>query len=154
MLGHNEIPLPPAALLAAAMLQRLAPAGASAVPLRRTGAALLAAGSGALLLGTLATFRRRNTTVDPTTPQQSSALVTSGANRFTRNPMYLGMSGLLSAHAMWRGSWQAWLPVAAFAATTDRFQIPREERALREKFGSSYTDYCSAVPRWLGPKRH
>ncbi|MBP2413513.1 protein-S-isoprenylcysteine O-methyltransferase Ste14 [Arthrobacter stackebrandtii] len=151
MLGHDEIPLPPTAVLAAALLQRLAPETATAVPQRRAGAALLAAGSGALLMGTLAAFRGEGTTVDPTAPQQSSTLVTAGANRFTRNPMYLGMAGLLAAHAAWRGSWQAWLPVAAFVATMDRFQIPREERALQERFGRSYTDYCSAVPRWLGP---
>lgn len=154
MLGHDEIPLPPTALLAATLLQRLTPTSTKAVPLRRAAAALMAAGSGALLLGTLAAFKGKGTTVDPTAPHRSSALVTTGANRFTRNPMYLGMAGLLAAHASWRGSWQAWLPVAAFTAAIDRLQIPREERALREKFGSSYDDYCSAVPRWLGPRQN
>lgn len=154
MFGHDEIPLPPTALLAAALLQRLAPKSGKAVPVRRSAAALLAAGSGTLLLGTLAVFRRSNTTVDPTAPQESTSLVTTGANRFTRNPMYLGMAGLLAAHATWRGSWQAWLPVAAFAASIDKFQVPREERALQEKFGSAYNYYRSSVPRWLGPKRN
>lgn len=153
MFGHDEIPLPPTALLAAGVLQRLAPKSAEALGLRRTAAAILAAGSTALLSSTIAVFRDHRTTVDPTAPEDTRTLVTSGANKVSRNPMYLGMVGLLAAHATWRGSWQAWLPVAAFAATMDRFQIPSEERALRGTFGRDYDDYNARTPRWMGVKR-
>ncbi|AIY01519.1 hypothetical protein ART_1920 [Arthrobacter sp. PAMC 25486] len=154
MLGHDEIPLPPTVLLAAGVLQRLAPTSTKALPLRHTAAAILAAGSAALLLGTFGVFRDHKTTVDPTAPEEARALVTSGANKVSRNPMYMGMVGLLAAHATWRGSWQAWLPAAAFAATLDRFQIPREERALRGTFGKDYEDYCARTPRWIGRVRN
>lgn len=153
MSGHNEIPLPPAALVAAGVLQRLAPKSAPAPALRRAAAATVAAGSAALLFGTLRAFRSRGTTFDPTAPEQSSTLVTSGANQFSRNPMYLAMVGLLAAHATLRGSWQAWLPAAAFTVAIDRLQIPREERALREKFGTEFARYCAGTPRWLGRVR-
>src|SRR4051794_39186552 len=47
------------------------------------------------LLG-VATFRRARTTINPMKPDAASSLVTGGIYRFTRNPMYLGLTlGLL-----------------------------------------------------------
>ena len=42
-------------------------------------------------LGGVAHFRRAGTTVHPLRPEQSTALVTGGVYRLSRNPMYLGM---------------------------------------------------------------
>ena len=94
-------------------------------------------------------FRRQDTTVDPVHPSRASVLVTTGANSITRNPMYVGLTGLLVAHAVWHGSWRALVPVAGFVALIDRLQIQAEESALAEKFGTSYAAYRAATPRWL-----
>jgi hypothetical protein len=59
------------------------------------------------------------------------------------------MAGVLVAHALWRGSWRALLPVAGFVAYIDRVQVAAEERALHERFGAEYDAYVAAVPRWL-----
>ena len=76
-------------------------------------------------------------------------LVTTGANAVTRNPMYVGMAGLLVANALRRGSWTALLPVAAFTLVIDRVQIAAEEIALLAHFGADYEAYLAAVPRWI-----
>ncbi len=76
-------------------------------------------------------------------------LVTSGANTISRNPMYVGMAGLLLAHAAWRGSWAALLPLGGFVVFIDRVQIQAEEAALLEKFGADYDAYREAAPRWI-----
>jgi protein-S-isoprenylcysteine O-methyltransferase Ste14 len=76
-------------------------------------------------------------------------LVTSGVNGRTRNPMYLGLTGLLVAHAIRRGSVWGLVPVGAFIAVLDRVQIPMEEAALEEHFGAEYQAYRARVPRWL-----
>jgi protein-S-isoprenylcysteine O-methyltransferase Ste14 len=92
-------------------------------------------------------------------PDRASVLVTSGPNAVTRNPMYVGLTGLLLANGVRRGSWAGLLPVVVFVAAVDRLQIAPEEQALRAKFGAQYDDYCAAVPRWLdrrslaGPSR-
>jgi protein-S-isoprenylcysteine O-methyltransferase Ste14 len=95
-------------------------------------------------------FRRRGTTVEPFRPERASALVTTGANSISRNPMYVGMAGVLVAQAVWRASWIALIPVAAFVVLIDRGQIDAEEAALAEKFGSDYAAYRASTPRWLG----
>ncbi len=44
-----------------------------------------------ILLGALS-FKKAQTTVNPTKPETSSSLVQGGIYRFTRNPMYAGMA--------------------------------------------------------------
>ncbi len=63
--------------------------------------------------------------------------------------MYVGLAGLLLAHAVWRGSWAALLPLAGFVGFTDRVQIQAEEAALLAKFGAQYDAYRAATPRWI-----
>ena len=63
--------------------------------------------------------------------------------------MYVGMAGLLLAHAAYRGSWSALAPAAAFIAVIDVYQVRFEEGALHERFGEAYDAYRAAVPRWL-----
>ncbi|RAN79136.1 hypothetical protein B5P43_14425 [Bacillus sp. SRB_336] len=150
MKKHEGIPVPPLAMAAAGMAQRFMPKGRKARRLRRVAATSLAAGSGALVLAALGAFARHGTTLDPTDPGKASVLVTGGSNRISRNPMYVGLAGLLLAHAVDRGSWQEWLPVAGFVVAIDRYQIAREEQALSGRFGEEYLRYCARTPRWLG----
>ena len=106
----------------------------------------------ALAGASAAQFRRQGTTVEPFDPSKATSLVTTGVNAITRNPMYVGMAGVLVAHAVRRGSWAALLPAALFVAVIDRFQVAAEESALRDGFGAEYDAYCAAVPRWLDPR--
>ena len=94
-------------------------------------------------------FRRQGTTVEPFDPSRSTELVTTGANAITRNPMYVGLAGVLVANALRLGSWPALLPVAAFTVLMDRVQVAAEESALLANFGADYEAYRTAVPRWL-----
>ena len=82
--------------------------------------------------------------------ERAQHLVVDGPNRLTRNPMYLGLTGLLLARAIARRSPSALIPLAGFVWLIDRHQIPAEEKALEERFGQDYLDYKEAVPRWLG----
>lgn len=102
-----------------------------------------------MLGGSLVRFRHEETTVDPVHPQKASSLVTDGPNRFTRNPMYVGMGFLLVAHSIFRGSVLSTLPAVGFIAVIDRLQISAEEDALGKQFGEHFEQYCAAVPRWL-----
>ena len=116
----------------------------------RRGLGLGVAGGAAALMGSAAAaFRRHRTTVHPLHPEQASHLVVEGPNAVTRNPMYVGMAGLLAAHALARGGLLTWLPVAGFVAAIDRAQIAPEERALHVLFGEEYAAYVRSVPRWL-----
>jgi protein-S-isoprenylcysteine O-methyltransferase Ste14 len=85
--------------------------------------------------------------VEPWKP--TTAIVTTGPYRFTRNPAYLGMAlvyvGIaLLAEALW-----VLVPLPFVLAIIDRAVIAREERYLQRKFGHEYLDYKATVRRWI-----
>jgi protein-S-isoprenylcysteine O-methyltransferase Ste14 len=92
-------------------------------------------------------FRRARTSVVPFTT--SSALVTTGIYRFTRNPMYLGLILMLFGTACLLGSLGAFLPLPALVWILTRGYIHAEERFLENLFGSEYLRYKNGVRRWL-----
>jgi len=95
------------------------------------------------------TFRRAGTTLDPINIETASSLVTSGIFRYSRNPMYVGLTTMLLGWAIWLGSPVTVLGPIAFALFINRFQIIPEERVLGAKFGAAYDAYCQSVRRWL-----
>ncbi|ABL81721.1 MULTISPECIES: isoprenylcysteine carboxylmethyltransferase family protein [unclassified Nocardioides] len=145
---QNRVP-PVAVAVGAALGQVLVANSTPRSTARTLTATAVAAASTALLASSVRAFRRSNTSVNPLDPAVATTLVTGGPNRFTRNPMYVGMAGLLAAHAAARGQWAALIPVAAFVAYIDRFQVAPEEDALRAQFGEDYAAYVRNVPRWL-----
>ncbi|WP_227538028.1 methyltransferase family protein [Marinobacter vulgaris] len=97
----------------------------------------------------LVAFRRARTTVDPRTPEASSALVCSGIYRYSRNPMYMGFALWLLAWGVYLGSGWGLLGVVFFVVYMNHFQIAPEERALRALFGDQFRAYEQRVRRWL-----
>ena len=96
-----------------------------------------------------AEFRRAKTTVNPTKPDSSSTLVSSGIYKLTRNPMYLGFLLILCAWAVRLGNMTAFLLLPAFVLYMNRFQIKPEERALESIFSEPFKTYCSRIRRWI-----
>jgi protein-S-isoprenylcysteine O-methyltransferase Ste14 len=94
-------------------------------------------------------FRRAETTVNPTKPESSSSLVTSGIYTRTRNPMYLGFLLILAGWGFWLGNLLASVVVQGFILYMKRFQIEPEERVLAGIFGEHFKLYCSQVRRWI-----
>ena len=146
----DGLPMPPLAVMSLAGVVQHLIAGRRGVTMGSgLAAALVGTGSAWLLGGAVARFLGQGTTVNPVTVGASS-LVVSGPNRLSRNPMYLGMAGLLVSHALARRSPQALLPALAFIVVIDRNQIPGEEDALRALFGADFERYAAVTPRWLG----
>jgi protein-S-isoprenylcysteine O-methyltransferase Ste14 len=95
----------------------------------------------------VAAFRRGHTPVDPY--KATTAIVTGGPYRLSRNPGYLGMAlasaGIvLLANAPWA---LLLLPVAVLVI--DRGVIAREERYLERRFGDEYLRYKARTRRWI-----
>lgn len=76
-------------------------------------------------------------------------LVEAGFFKYLRNPMYLGFVAALAALALVLGALSPWLIVLGFFILADRWYIPFEERAMRERFGSQYEEYRVRTRRWI-----
>ncbi len=87
------------------------------------------------------------TNVSPHRP--TTAIVSGGIYRFTRNPLYLALMCVYTALALWANTlwpfalWVVLLPVLVTGI------VAREERYLEAKFGAPYVAYKARVPRWL-----
>jgi protein-S-isoprenylcysteine O-methyltransferase Ste14 len=149
-----ELKIPPVGvflLFAAAMwlLARLTPPHAFDVTFRLGLITALLAASAVFGLGGVAHFRRAGTTVHPLRPEQSSALVTGGVYRLSRNPMYLSLLLALLALGLGLSNLFALAFAALFVPCMNRFQIVPEERAMERLFGDEFAAYRARVRRWI-----
>jgi protein-S-isoprenylcysteine O-methyltransferase Ste14 len=115
-------------------------------PLNLAGGVLIVAGLG-ITLWAAGLFRRARTPVVPFT--QSTALVTDGIYRWTRNPMYLGLMVALLGLAVLLGTLGAFLPIPLFVWQIRRKFVLPEEAFLEGIFGGRYLEYKARVRRWL-----
>lgn len=144
---------PPVVALIFAVLMWLCPRPAGMVEIafvvRVVGAVALVLVGQAISVWGIVEFRRAGTTVNPMKASSASTLVSSGVYRFTRNPMYLGLSLSLLGWAVYLWNPLALAVLAAFVLYLTRFQIQPEERILSSLFGEPYLAYLRRVRRWL-----
>ena len=131
----------------AALLQRLLPlsplTGSTA---RSIGAMIMIVN---LIIGLLAVRFMLAAKTSPNPYRPTNALVLSGPYRFSRNPMYVGLT-LLYAGLMifFELTWGLLLlPVVIWLITI--WVVVPEERYLEQKVGTEYLNYRSRVRRWI-----
>jgi protein-S-isoprenylcysteine O-methyltransferase Ste14 len=115
-------------------------------PWRYAGAVVIAAALGWVIWAAVL-FKVAGTAIRPY--QQSTALVTSGPYRVTRNPMYLGMAAVLLGTGIFLGSAVPLAVVPLFVVLIQLRFIRMEEGMLEAAFGQEYRDYKSRVRRWI-----
>ena len=115
-------------------------------PRYAAGAAVIAL-SLALAFSAFGQFRRHKTSFKPHEP--STALITEGPYRYSRNPMYLALSLLYAGLSIAAdGPWTLALLVPLLIVMHYGV-ILREERYLERKFVDAYRRYRSSPRRWL-----
>jgi protein-S-isoprenylcysteine O-methyltransferase Ste14 len=134
MLLHSFLPLPFS--------------GSDPVPraLTNSGWAMVWLGLAVSLWGVL-TFQLAGTTMFPF--EAASRLVRRGPYRFTRNPMYLGMTIVYVGFALvFNTVWPlVLLPLVLWGLVRGVIRV--EEAYLEKEFGDDYRDFKKRVRRWL-----
>jgi protein-S-isoprenylcysteine O-methyltransferase Ste14 len=116
------------------------------LPARVMGVVLVMA-SGLLARSAEAAMKRAGTNIRPDQP--TLAIVSDGPFRFTRNPLYLALTGLYAGIALLVDALWPLLLLAPVLAVLRWGVIAREERYLEAKFGEAYRAYRSRVRRWV-----
>jgi protein-S-isoprenylcysteine O-methyltransferase Ste14 len=155
---HNAKPdtmghvLPPPLLFIAGIVVGLLLHRALPVPLLPRGVAW-AAGPALIVLGgfigivSLGVFFRARTS--PFFVRPTTALVIAGPFRFSRNPMYLGLSVGYLGIALWMNGLWPLLLLPVVLVVLQVAVIAREERFMERRFGEEYRRYKARVRRWL-----
>ncbi|MCF7809561.1 isoprenylcysteine carboxylmethyltransferase family protein [bacterium] len=92
-------------------------------------------------------FTKNKTTVKPF--EESTALITDGAFRISRNPMYLGMTFILLGLALLLGRLSPLLIIPFYVLLMDLIFIKAEEKMLEKSFRDNWMNYKRKVRRWI-----
>ena len=114
---------------------------------RRLGGVKLLLGGLALMGWSLKAMRQHGTS--PIPEQPTTALVEDGPFRYSRNPIYLGMTMIYTGITLLLNNLWGIVLLPAVLTAMRRGVIEREEEYLMERFGKSYADYMRRVRRWF-----
>ncbi|HKU62357.1 MAG TPA: isoprenylcysteine carboxylmethyltransferase family protein [Gemmatimonadales bacterium] len=135
------------AFLLGVVLGKLLPLGRlPPAPARIVGAMCVVAGLAIAYWGEQV-MHRAGTNVRPDRP--STALVMDGPFRYTRNPLYVGLTLLYAGVGLLIPSTWPLLLLVPVLLVMRWGVIAREERYLEGKFGEPYRVYVRRVRRWL-----
>lgn len=86
-------------------------------------------------------------TLSPADP--TKRLVITGLYRFSRNPMYVGVTMILIGEAVFFQSVYLWIYLLLVYIAFNIFIMLNEEPRLKKDFGEEYNRYCQKVRRWI-----
>ena len=134
------------AAVAGVILHRLAVGAFTFSGVRSLTGGIVIAFSILLVGASVRLFRKAGEPVRPVSPV--TAIVKSGPYRYSRNPMYVGMAGVLTGLAILLGSPAVFLMlIGALIAVHFGVVLP-EERCLEALYGETYLQYKRSVSRW------
>ncbi len=92
-------------------------------------------------------FLRRRTNIHAF--RDPERLITGGVFAYTRNPIYLGLTLMLTGVGLyWNTTLSLW-PALIFFLLANFWYAPSEERAAERVFGQEYVAYRRKVRRWI-----
>jgi protein-S-isoprenylcysteine O-methyltransferase Ste14 len=93
------------------------------------------------------TMHGAGTNVNPLKP--TTAIVTTGPFRFSRNPLYLALTLLYLGLTLAFNTWWGIVVLVPLLIIMHYGVVLREERYLEQKFGETYRQYRSTVRRYF-----
>ena len=100
-------------------------------------------------LSAIGLFKKNQTTVTPLNPSSATKLITNGIYKYSRNPMYLGMSLVLAGISIMVNPIGGLAFISLFILYINQFQIEPEEKAMTKLFKNEFSEYKKYVRRWI-----
>jgi protein-S-isoprenylcysteine O-methyltransferase Ste14 len=146
----NRFPWPPVlavAMLIAGLLSRIVIGDRQVFPGQIWVGAVLALIGVALILAAFVTFMRQGSNILPN--RAADRLITTGAFRFSRNPIYTGEILAIAGVGTALGAIGLVVAAAVLAVLVLKLGIEREEAHLAARFGDAWEVYRRQTRRWL-----
>ena len=100
-------------------------------------------------LSAIGLFKKKQTAVTPLNPSSATKLITHGIYKYSRNPMYLGMSLVLAGISIMVNPIGGLAFISLFTLYINQFQIEPEEKAMTKLFKNEFSEYKKNVRRWV-----
>ena len=115
-------------------------------PFNKTGIIILVLGL-SMTFSSFYFFKKNKTPIIP--GQKPTFVVAEGPYKFTRNPMYLGVTTALFGFSVYFGNLLSLSSPVIFFLVMNYYFVPREEKLMEQIFGKQYLSYKMKVRRWL-----
>ena len=92
-------------------------------------------------------FKKNKTPILP--GKKPMFVVMEGPYKFTRNPMYSGVTLALLGVSLYIGNLLSFLSPIIFFLIMNYYFVPFEEKLLESLFGKKYLDYKKKTRRWI-----
>ena len=102
-----------------------------------------------ILITAVKSFKKSKTTVNPLNPEKATKLVTEKIFKYSRNPMYLGMTAMLGSLALFFNVIGGIMLIALFCTYITKYQIIPEEKVMKNLFKEEFEEYKKTTRRWL-----
>ena len=102
-----------------------------------------------IILSAIISFKKYQTTITPLNPSKATKLITDGIYKFSRNPMYLGLSFVLFGISIILNPIGGLFLILIFILFLNLFQIIPEENAMVDLFKDEFLEYKENVRRWI-----
>ena len=102
-----------------------------------------------IFISAVSSFKSSKTTVNPLSPEQATKLVTEKVFKYSRNPMYLGMTAILGSMALFFNPIGGIILIALFCTYITKYQIIPEEKVMKNLFKEEFEEYKKTTRRWV-----
>ena len=102
-----------------------------------------------IFISAVSSFKSSKTTVNPLSPEQATKLVTEKVFKYSRNPMYLGMTAMLGSLSLFFNPIGGIILIALFCTYITKYQIIPEEKVMKNLFKEEFEEYKKTTRRWV-----
>ena len=102
-----------------------------------------------IFISAVISFKSSKTTVNPLTPKKATKLVTEKIFKYSRNPMYLGMTTILGSLSLFFNIIGGIIFIALFCVYITKYQIIPEEKVMKNLFKEEFDEYKKTTRIWI-----
>ena len=102
-----------------------------------------------IFISAVTSFKSSKTTVNPLNPERATKLVTEKIFKYSRNPMYLGITAILGSLALFFNIVGGIIFTTLFCAYITKYQIIPEEKVMKNLFKEEFDEYKKTTRRWI-----
>ena len=102
-----------------------------------------------IFISAVTSFKSIKTYVNPSNPEKATRLLIEKIFKYSRHPMYLGMTTILGSLALFFNIIGGIIFIILFCVYITKYQIIPEEKVMKNLFKVEFDEYKKTTRRWI-----